>query len=527
MLHMFTILATLHIAFLVSLVVWRFHRPSSLPPGPRGWPIIGNALQIPGTHQHVKFAEWARQWGDVMSVSLFGRPMIILNSATHAMEVLEKRSAISCSRYCTPVAGDMIGWSTGMIFAPYGPRLREMRKLLAHVLATRQSVSRFHPLVEKETRRFVQQLQGRSDSLVQDLRRLAGSIIIMMTYGYEVEGDDDPLIKTVDQVLEEYAQSVAPGAFLADTFPFLRYVPSWFPGAQWKRKVAEQRKHLAHMNDIPFEWAKKRISAGTALPSFTSMQLEDNPSAEKEELIKWTAASLYGGMWLLRSSLTRTEAWPTGGADTTVSAITSFFLAMICFPEVQRKAQAEIDAVVGDDRLPTIQHRDQMPYMNALVLEVLRWLPVGPIGFAHQLVEDDIYEGYLLPKGALVVANVWEILHDPQTYSEPMVFNPDRFISTQERVAERDPRDLCFGFGRRKCPGNVFAEVSIFAACSMVLAVYSLSKFTKDGKTVEPLIEGTGALISHPLPFKMSVAVRSKKALALLHSMAMADGLKV
>ncbi|KAL7282187.1 hypothetical protein ACG7TL_003656 [Trametes sanguinea] len=382
-----------------------------------------------------------------------------------------------------------------------------MRKLLAHVLATRQSVSRFHPLVEKETRRFVQQLQHRSGFLVDDLRRLAGSIVIMMTYGYEVEENEDPLIKAVDQVLEEYAHSAAPGAYLADTFPILRHIPAWVPGTQWKRRVAQERKHLSDVLDEPFEWVKRNMSAGTAPPSFTSVLLEDNSSDEKEELIKLTAASLYGG-----------------GADTTVSALASFFLAMICFDEVQRKAQAEIDAVVGNDRLPTIQDRDQMPYMKALVLEVLRWLPIGPIGVAHQLIEDDIYEGYLFPKGALVVANLWEILHDPQTYPEPMVFNPDRFIATQDKVAERDPRDFCFGFGRRKCPGNIFAEASIFSVCSTVLAVYNLSKATKDGKLVEPLIDCTGALISHPLPFDLSVAVRSEKAQSLLDTMA--DGLR-
>ncbi|KAI9001296.1 cytochrome P450 [Trametes punicea] len=497
------ILSVLLFAILLVQHFRRKRRLGPLPPGPTGWPIIGNALDIPTSYQWITFANWGQRWGDILSVSFLGKSLVILNSSKHAIDILEKKSSIYCGRPSWPVAGDMIGWSRTVIMAPYGPRLREMRKMLAQVLASRKSVARFHPLIEDETRHFLLGLRHRPESLVADLYKLAGTIIVMVAYGYKVRGDEDPFIKTVDQVMEEFALAFAPGAFLADVFPFLRHIPSWVPGAQWKRKVAEQKNNLDWMINMPFDWVKEKMKAGTALPSFAATLLETNSDPEREELIKVTSASLYAG-----------------GADTTVSAISTFFLAMSCFPDVQRKAQMEIDAVVGPDRLPSLQDRDQMPYMNALILEVLRWIPVAPIAFMHQLIQDDFHEGYFLPKGTLVIANVWKILHDPQTYSDPTRFNPDRFIPSDSVEAERDPRDFCFGFGRRKCPGIVFAEASIFAACSMTLAVYNISKEVRNGQVVQPLIEGTGALISHPLPFKCSITVRSAKAQALLDSMA-------
>ncbi|OSD06956.1 cytochrome P450 [Trametes coccinea BRFM310] len=481
----------------------RRRRLSSLPPGPRGWPIIGNILDMPTSYHWITFADWSKQWGDIMSVSLLGQTVVIINSPKHAIDILEKKSSIYCSRAAVPVAGDMIGWSRAMLLAPYGPRLREMRKMFANVLATRHHVARFHGLIEDETRHFLVGLSRRSDSLVDDLHKLAAAIIMTVAYGYKVRGNDDPIVKTVDEVMEDLAHVAAPGAFLADVFPFLSHIPSWAPGAQWKRKVAEQRQAFNRMADVPFDWVKREIKAGTALPSFTSALLEGKSDPAREELIKMTAASLY-----------------SGGADTTVSAINSFFLAMSCFPEAQRKAQAEIDAVIGHDRLPTLQDRDSMPYMNALVLEVLRWMPVTPVAFFHELIQDDVHEGYFLPKGTRVVANVWKFLHDPQTYSDPMRFNPDRFIPTKDMEAERDPRDFCFGFGRRRCPGMAFAEASIFAACSMALALYNISKATRNGQVVEPLMEGTGGLISHPVPFECSISVRSEEAQALLDSIA-------
>ena len=80
---------------------------------------------------------------------------------------------------------------------------------------------------------------------------------------------------------------------------------------------------------------------------------------------------------------------------------------MTAYPEVQRKAQEEIDRVVGSDRLPNIRDREDLPYVNAIAKEVLRWHPVGPLGFPHLSTEEDVYEGYFIPKGSIVIPNIW------------------------------------------------------------------------------------------------------------------------
>jgi hypothetical protein len=84
-----------------------------------------------------------------------------------------------------------------------------------------------------------------------------------------------------------------------------------------------------------------------------------------------------------------------------------FFLAMILYPEVQRKAQAEIDNVVGTRRLPSFDDRGNLPYVEAIVKEVLRWHPVAPMGLPHMTTDDIIFNGYLIPKGALIIPNIW------------------------------------------------------------------------------------------------------------------------
>ncbi|KAH9977456.1 cytochrome P450, partial [Russula compacta] len=92
---------------------------------------------------------------------------------------------------------------------------------------------------------------------------------------------------------------------------------------------------------------------------------------------------------------------------------------MALYPDVLKRAQAELDEVVGHDRLPLLSDRPRLPYIEAIVLESLRWHPVAPLGFPHRLTEDDYYEGYFLPKGTLVQANVWKITRDPLVYPNP------------------------------------------------------------------------------------------------------------
>jgi hypothetical protein len=99
-----------------------------------------------------------------------------------------------------------------------------------------------------------------------------------------------------------------------------------------------------------------------------------------------------------------------------------FFLAMTVFPEVQRKAQQEIDRKVGADRLPGFQDRQNLPYIDAIVKEVLRWHPVAPMGLPHMTTEDDICEGYLIPKGSLLLPNIWYVDFAPQSmmHADPL-----------------------------------------------------------------------------------------------------------
>ncbi|KAE9393527.1 cytochrome P450-like protein, partial [Gymnopus androsaceus JB14] len=199
---------------------------------------------------------------------------------------------------------------------------------------------------------------------------------------------------------------------MVDCIPALRHVPDWMPGADFKRNAKQWAGTLVELVELPHNFCKQQIIAGTAIISFTSSLLESKQLTEEEEFdLKWSAASLY-----------------SGATDTTVSAIYLFFLAMALYPDVARKAQAEIDAVVGNDRLPTFADHKLLPYMDALVKEVFRWNVVTPLAVPHRATQDDFYNGYFIPKGSLLIPNLWKLTHDPRAYHNPVEFKPERYL---------------------------------------------------------------------------------------------------
>ncbi|KDR73253.1 hypothetical protein GALMADRAFT_251844 [Galerina marginata CBS 339.88] len=488
----------------LSLVWYLFQArtPDShyLPPGPKGLPIVGNVADMPAQEEWVTFAEWGRKWGGILCVKLLGRPMIIVNSAS-IMDELDKKGAIYSDRPVLEMGGELVGYSQTLVLISYGARFRTYRKHFSRYLGSPKPIQQLYPLVENETRRFLKRTLVKQDGLLAHLRKLAGGIILRLTYGYEVVDGEDPFVNLIENANDNFNAATVPGAFPVDFFPSLKKLPEWCPGSGFLKTAREWAKATDKMVEVPYNYAKQQIAAGTAAPSFVSTTLENEASMSADEIrdLKFTASSMYGG-----------------GADTTVSAEYAFYLAMVLYPDVQKKAQAELDAVVGNGRLPTFNDLPQLPYINATVTEVLRWNSVAPTGVPHTALEDGYIAGYFIPKGSLILTNLWNMLHDPETYPDPFTFDPERHIASPGKEPQQDPRKLCFGYGRRICPGMHLAEASLFSCVAMSLAVFDIEKTVENGVPVTPVHESTSGIISYPKPFKCAIKPRSEKAASLI-----------
>ncbi|KAF5371352.1 hypothetical protein D9615_009700 [Tricholomella constricta] len=472
-----------------------------LPPGPAGLPIVGNVADMPATREWITFAEWGRKWGGILSVTLLGRPMIIVNSA-QIMSELDKQGAVYSDRPRLEMGGELVGYSQTLVLISYGARFRTYRKYFSRHFGSPLAMERHVPTVEYETRRFLKRTLANPENLMINLRKLAGGIIMQLTYGYEVQDGDDPFVTLIENANDNFSAATVPGAFVVDFFPSLRNLPEWLPGMGFMALARKWALATSNMIEIPFNYTKQQMAAGIARPSFLSENLENEKNLAAEEIddIKLAASSMYGG-----------------GADTTVSAEYAFFLAMVLNPDAQKKAQAEIDAVIGNDRLPTLADRPDLPYINAIVSEVLRWNSVAPTGVPHTAMEDGIIGGYLIPKNSIIIANLWNMLHDPEVYPDPFKFDPERHIDTPEKPAQQNPRNVCFGYGRRICPGMHLAETSLFSVIVSSLAVLNVAKVVENGVEITPAHENTSGIISFPEPFKCTITPRSEKAISLIN----------
>ncbi|OTA95517.1 hypothetical protein M434DRAFT_393743 [Hypoxylon sp. CO27-5] len=479
--------------------------PSPLPPGPRGLPLLGNLndLPKPGVLEAHHWLKHKELYGPLSSITVMGQTIVIINDARLAFELLEKRSAKYSSRPRQIFAGEMVGWGNALALSPYNDRFRAYRKNMSRVMGTKTNTSQFNKLQEAEVGHFLLHLLENPEDFVNHIRREAGAIILKIAYGYTAEShQDDLLIDMAGAAMDNFTRAAVPGAFAVDVLPFLRNLPDWFPGTGFKQLARQWRNEVTDVTERPYAFVKHQMAQGKDEASFLSRLLEDGDAdPEKQFEYKWSAMALY-----------------TAGSDTTVSAIVCFFLAMTVYPEVQRKAQEEIDRVVGKDRLPTMEDRENLPYIEAVLKEVLRWQPVAPMALPHTSTEDDICEGYFIPKGSMLLANVWHFTHDPDVYHDPMTFKPERFLAIEGREPEPDPHMFVFGFGRRICPGRYLADNALYLNIAQSLAVFSISKAVENGQEIEPIIKPEPGVVSHPSPYKNILKPRSPHHERLIRS---------
>ncbi|KAL5639705.1 hypothetical protein ACGC1H_006332 [Rhizoctonia solani] len=477
----------------------------SFPPGPpeKSW-IGGNAPDIPRSHLWLRFTEWAKQYGDIAHVRVHTNHIVLLSSYDVVTDLFDKRgSAYSHRSERTMTA--MMGWKHIMSSEAYGDRWRAYRRQ-ANSGFNKKAVVKYQDGQTRDVHVFLQRLLSDSENFIPQIKWLAGSIIMRTTYGYKVLEANDPHITIADDALASLEFTGVAGNYLVDSYPFLRYLPAWLPGMKFKRQAEEWSRYPVRMAQEPFDWTKDQMKNGLAVPSFLSGLLEQNKDGlDGEDVIKWTSASMY-----------------SAGAHTTVGTISNFILAMVLYPEVFRKAQEEIDRVVGSERLPLISDRADLPYIECVLLETLRWYPVAPLAIPHRIMQDDEYRGYRIPAGSTVISNVYAITRDERIYPDPEIFIPERFDNSRPGPSPPNPRDFVFGIGRRVCPGNHIADVSVWLAIASLAATMDIGKARdNNGLYIEPVAERSSGFVSQLRPFKCSIKPRSEKVAKLINSAVM------
>ncbi|GAM35621.1 hypothetical protein TCE0_017r04089 [Talaromyces pinophilus] len=492
------------LAGLLYLLLSIGSRDSRLPPGPATVPILGNILQIPREQPFLKFTELAKIYGGLFTLKVGPSTIAFITDRKMAREIFDQKSSISSNRPPSYVANDLIGEHDQPLFMPYGPRWRETRKVFHQNFMESVVENDYMKLVHAEGAQMLRDFMLDSEHYMDHPQRFGNSIMMCIIFGVRAPSVGTSYMHRIFDALEQFVEIVR--IVPVDVFPFLKYVPESLFG-NWISRAKEVKRIMLDTYTVSVDHVKNRRKRVGVRNSFVDRLLDDKKLGFTDQRLGFTAGALMAA-----------------GSDTTASMIMCFLQAMVKWPEFARRAQKQIDAIVGEDRSPTWDDFKDLPYVMAIVKECIRWRPATPLGIPHCLDEDYWVDGKLLPKGTTLTLNVWGLHHDEKYFPDPDTFNPERYRDktllsahyvNSSDYANRD--HYGYGAGRRICPGLHLAERNMFVAMAKLLWAFDFEKFIDPvtGEVAEPdsdIVTGynSDGLVMLANPFKMTVTPRSE-----------------
>ncbi|KXN82772.1 O-methylsterigmatocystin oxidoreductase [Leucoagaricus sp. SymC.cos] len=518
-----------------------------LPPGPKGWPIIGNMLDMPTEFEWKTYNEWCKKYGtDILHVPVMGTNLIVLDSAEAVFDLMERRSSI----YSDSMAGEtIISVAYGLDIKPKDDPYIETAERGVHALTVAGVPGAFLvdmiPILkyvpewmpgagfQKKAKDWAKLTMTMLNVPFEAAReRLAEGNVrhSVATYGLHMAEEG-----TTDEAYEESVVRATAGTLYAagsDTVSTtLQKTITPLPLASTQiislQTVSAISSCILALLENPEILKKAQAELDSivepgCLPDFKHENDLPYITAITLETLRWRdVVPIAVPRYLRADDEYKGYKLPKAGSDTTVSAISSCILALLENPEILKKAQAELDSIVEPGCLPDFKHENDLPYITAITLETLRWRDVVPIAVPRYLRADDEYKGYKLPKGSIVIPNAWAILHNETVYPDPFTFNPERFLTKDGNINKeiRDPRHACFGFGRRICPGRFMAYSTVWVAIASLIYCFDFKKAVdEDGNVIELSHEYHSALVVLPKPFKCSIAPRSEEHVKAIRS---------
>ncbi|KZT54435.1 cytochrome P450 [Calocera cornea HHB12733] len=441
----------------LMLLVRAFRRQPSrpLPPGPKGLPLIGNLLQVPSQLLFVKLIEWSKEFGPMYSYSLLGQPIVVMSGLKEAGDVFDRMSAMTSDRPRLIKINDYLCRNYEFGFAPRNEYWRKHRRA-AHESLNVRAAKDFLPIQQDEARILVEGFINHPDiDLVKHIHRHSSSIAWRTLYGHEaipVDGDDPSA--PMEDFFTQVFFAAMPGGSIVDILPFLNPL---IASSKFLRRSSDK----CHEDASAFFVKAHAAPQVEGMPSLSSKLKEtgDRIGMATEHECGWLAGSLF-----------------LAAQDTTATALRWFLVAMLVYPERASAARDQLDSVVGD-RPPTFDDADNLPMIEAMIKEVLRWRPPTPAGVPHMATEDILYGEYLIPKGAILVSDTWSLSRDPSLYPNGDVFDPSRFLDEKGHVRHPPPDShddyLAFGHGRRICVGKSLAINTLWIAIAQLLWAFN------------------------------------------------------
>ena len=496
---------TLLLLFLGLAKIWRDDRP----PGPFGLPIVGSLFHL-GDSPHLALSKMAKVYGNVFSIRLGCRNVIVLNSQDVIKEALSKKAGHFSSR--PPFHSFQISSRQGrsIAFGDFGPLHHRNKKIATRALhSVFSDVNRFNTLVQQETEQLCN-LFTESTSEAHDLTPYLRNIVInfafRLVFGDELKEDYSVHFQSLMEKATDFTENN--GAInLLDFFPWLHFA---FKKQCKATKAAVEELfgfvRGAYRQQRHANVKEAGVNVAASLDEI-SIRERDMLSAGKHDMANKQTKQPASDMSLDEEALVTILADTFGAGIETVSTTLCWaMLFILSAPGLQDDLKAELKREIGTDRLPTLQDRAKLPLLQATVLEVLRKSTVLPLALPHYTTEDSTVAGYRVAKGSTILVNLWAVNHDPDHFPQPEIFDPYRFLDEGGvLLSNQQAFSLTFSTGGRRCLGATLAkaELFLFLGCLLQRLDFQLPKNS------EPLnLEGTYGLVLKPHPFKVLVEAR-------------------
>ncbi|XP_030844505.1 cytochrome P450 2J6 [Strongylocentrotus purpuratus] len=466
-------------------------RPKNLPPGPTGLPFLGVAWQFVkgGSNPLALFASWSKKYGEMVSFYVGPKPIIILNSYPVIFEAF--RHPDLQDRLNSRILQEIMGLKNSGIVLSIGEVWKEQRKF-THSVFRSLGVGKksYEDTVAAEMTQLcsvIKEKKGSPFDPSTHFMQAISNVICSIVFGTQYTYDDAAFNKILDLVNMNVQLAGGGGSFVFLPIPGISKIPfgkmklftdnirTFTAFIQSQIESHEKNRDPDSQRDFIDQYLNKLDETKDTVSSFTKLNLTV------------CIADLF-----------------SAGSDTTTTTLKWCILYMMAYPQVQSRVQDELDHVVGRERIPRLDDIKDLPYTNAVILEVQRKGVVVPLGVPHVAAADTTIRGYTIPKGAIIVSNIFEVLNSEELWKDSGAFEPERFLTADGELIKRDEL-IFFSTGRRVCIGEQLARMETFLGFTSLLHRFTFKK-PDDSPTLS--FEGVLGISRNPVPYMTCAVAR-------------------
>lgn len=466
-------------------------------PGPFAWPLVGNAMQL-GQMPHITFSRLAKKYGNVYQIRLGCNDIVVLNGYTAIRQALVQHSKEFAGRP-NFISFQIISGGKSMTFSNYSEQWKAHRRVA-------QSTLRAFSSANSQTKKaFEQHIVAEAMDMVRSFLRLsadrcyfnpsheftvaAANVICALCFGKRY-GHDDPEFRALLGRVDKFGETVGAGS-LVDVMPWLQSFPN---------PVRSVYQNFKTINKEFFAYVKDKVvqHRDTYDPDVTrdmsdaiiSVIEHGKNNMLTKDFVEGTVTDLIGA-----------------GQDTVSTVMQWMLLLLVKYPAMQTKLQEQIDKVVGRDRLPSMEDKVNLTYLDAFIYETMRYTSFVPVTIPHSTTTDVTIEGFHIPKDTVVFINQWSVNHDPQKWQDPQTFNPSRFLD-ENGALNKDLTSsvMIFSTGKRRCIGDQIAKTEIF----LFLAILLHQCTFKSNPSQTLTMDCSYGLVLKPVKFTVTAKLRGR-----------------